>query len=231
MSDDEARPRHWPLGWLTLLAVAWAVFELTHQLALAAVLVCFKFGTEDFLTAGWLYRRDPNRGRARATFCAFAAWGLWKVALVALAMSLCFTLALVEDLNPPPAALRALRGTAIATAACFALSALLTLLGLGLAVAGGHRLWVGRLARAAGRWPPVPAGGAAKNRLGALLTTGAVAVPLAAAGLAGVLAPRALHPCAGTALLLTAPILVALVRDAVAERAGAHGAGECWPET
>src|SRR5205823_1721793 len=48
--------------------VGWALYELTTQPALGAVAVCLKFGWEDFRTARWLRRRDPNRRRGRACF-------------------------------------------------------------------------------------------------------------------------------------------------------------------
>ena len=67
--------------WALLLIVAWLVFELTAQPALAVAAVCVKFGWEDFRTARWLRRSDPDRLRGRACFWLYVASGLWKTAI------------------------------------------------------------------------------------------------------------------------------------------------------
>jgi hypothetical protein len=77
--------RHW-LGWSALLAVAWVVFELTAEPAFAVVVFCGKFGWDDFRTAGWLRRVDPNRPRGRACYYLCLAAGLWKTTLVGIGL-------------------------------------------------------------------------------------------------------------------------------------------------
>src|SRR2546421_118232 len=79
-----ARRWHGAFTWTGLLVVGWVLYELTAQPALGAVAVCLKFGWEDFRTARWLRRRDPDRGRGRACFWLYVGNGLWKTALVAL---------------------------------------------------------------------------------------------------------------------------------------------------
>src|SRR3954466_10787630 len=64
-----------------LLALGIVVYELTAQPGLGAAIACTKFGWDDFLTARWLRRRDPDRHRGRASFWLFAAAGLWKTAV------------------------------------------------------------------------------------------------------------------------------------------------------
>src|SRR3954449_3340007 len=105
--DQPAEPRRpWrlPFTWLGLVAVTWAVYELTHSPALACVFICLKFGLEDFRTAAWLYRHDPSRWRREATFALYLAWGLWKAAGVAFLMASGF--ALLTPANAVPQAIR-----------------------------------------------------------------------------------------------------------------------------
>src|SRR5207237_5286612 len=64
-----------------LLALGVVVYELTAQPGLGAAIACTKFGWDDFLTARWLRRRDPDRRRGRAAFWLFVAAGLWKTAV------------------------------------------------------------------------------------------------------------------------------------------------------
>src|SRR5205085_2578363 len=169
MGDDsfpmphERRPR-WarPFTWLGLLALGWAVYELTSRPALGAVAVCVKFGWEDFQTARWLWRTDPDRGRGQACFWLYLASGLWKTAVVAFVMSMAFTAVTPRAGNgPPPAgaadALLAFAGTVSACLIGLLLSAAATALAVRLAWRRGVRLWLGSAAHRARRgnfWPP-----------------------------------------------------------------------------
>src|SRR5262245_19924297 len=88
---SEVRPaRRWlrPFTWTGLLAIGWILYELTAQPALGAIAVCLKCGWEDFRTALWLQRRDPDRRRGSACFWLYAANGLCKTAAVAFIMSM-----------------------------------------------------------------------------------------------------------------------------------------------
>jgi len=71
-----------------LLGVGWIIYEVTHQPAIAAMAMCLKFGWEDFRTARWLYRTDPDPGRGRACFWLYLASGLWQAAMIGVAMVL-----------------------------------------------------------------------------------------------------------------------------------------------
>lgn len=73
------------LGWLCVLLIAWVVFDLTASDSLTAVVVCSKLGWDDWLTAIWLYRRDPRRVRAAVCSWFFIASGLWKMTVSAFA--------------------------------------------------------------------------------------------------------------------------------------------------
>src|SRR6478672_3123529 len=102
---DEGAPRPSPWFWPVLLAIAFLVYELTAQPGLGAAIACTKFGWDDFLTARWLRRRDPDRRRGRASFWLFVAAGLWKTAVTGVVVL--FVVAFLEAAwrrqHPPPA--------------------------------------------------------------------------------------------------------------------------------
>src|SRR5258707_11666988 len=89
--DEQAeRQGRWP-GWVTWLVqgtVGWVAYEMSAQPMLGVVAVCAKFGWNDFLTARWLSRLDPNRPRGHACFWLYFSSGLWKTAAAGLLMLL-----------------------------------------------------------------------------------------------------------------------------------------------
>src|SRR4051812_3010858 len=94
------RPSHrWSfVSWPLILAVAFIIFEVTNQPSFAALAMCLKFGWEDFRTAWWLKRPDPDRGRGRACAWLYLAGGLWQTAVIGVAMVL-LTVVLVAVLQ------------------------------------------------------------------------------------------------------------------------------------
>lgn len=85
------------LSWPGLILLGLLIFELTSLASLGVVILCCKFGVEDFRTAWWLRRRDPDRSRGRTCFWLYAAWGLWKVAITATTLMLVFGIASAFD--------------------------------------------------------------------------------------------------------------------------------------
>jgi len=81
MLPDTTTPRRWPswLSWSLFLTVAVIVYELTAQTMLSVVVACSKFGWNDFLTARWLRRVDPDPERGRTLAWLHLAFGLWKI--------------------------------------------------------------------------------------------------------------------------------------------------------
>lgn len=69
-----------------ILAIGWILYEVSQSPGLAAMVMCLKFGFEDFRTAFWLGRRDPWRERGRATRSLYLASGMWKAAMTGIAM-------------------------------------------------------------------------------------------------------------------------------------------------
>jgi hypothetical protein len=224
-------------SWLALVLIGCVIYELTQSPALGSVLVCLKFGWDDFLTARWLWRRDGDRWRRLCLFWLYLAWGLWKTAIVAFFMSLAFAL-LARQAGPPaglPQILRAFAGTFFLTLVTAGLSTLLTFLSVVCAWVGGVRLWldsaVGR-ARRRDEWPPNARCAGRSNRLGTLvLSSMALGTLPAAVGVVVVTMPGgpAAHVL-GFALTLLAPVTLVLGRELIAGRVLAHRPRECWPE-
>jgi hypothetical protein len=255
--DDShpARPRPW-LTWPLLLAVGLLVYETTAQPGLGAAIACTKFGWEDFLTARWLRRRDPNRLRGRAGFWLYVAAGLWKTAItgVVVVFGVAF---LMASLQPPPPAGRAggppapppavFFGAFLAAFFGFGLCTVATMRALVIALWYGQPLWLDagvHRDRRAGRWPPAVTPGR-HNRAGAVLLTalflamyvflGVFYALLRAAlgGWAGQIAGRpgvgeAVANVIGIGLFLVSPVLLLVSRDLLGQLVLARSPAECW---
>ncbi|MCA9258082.1 MAG: hypothetical protein KDA61_02725 [Planctomycetales bacterium] len=65
-----------------LLVLAWLLFEVTANATLSVLVTCLKFGWEDFRTANWLRRTDPQPVRGAACSWFYFASGVWKTAIV-----------------------------------------------------------------------------------------------------------------------------------------------------
>src|SRR5947209_1697135 len=85
-----------------MLAAGILVFELTKSPGLGAAIACTKFGWEDFLTARWLRRTDPDRRRGRTCFWLYVASGLWKCALTGIAVMFAVTFLAAAMQAPQP---------------------------------------------------------------------------------------------------------------------------------
>lgn len=161
--DDEARSgRGLPVAWPALLVAAWLLYECTAQPALAALVVCLKFGWTDLRTALWLRRVDPDRCRGIACFWWYLTFGLWKVALMGTmtVVLLGFIGALIDNGRPPannrPAS-PVLDGALVAALIGFGLSFLSSYVALWKALRHGVRIWLGiapHRTRAGRFWPP-----------------------------------------------------------------------------
>jgi hypothetical protein len=241
MQDEAvAQPSRWrlPFTWLGLVALAWLLFELTHNLAIGSIAVCLKFGWEDFLTARWLWRNDPDRWRRRSTFWLYLSWGLWKTAIVAFLMSFGFAMIGANQAQAAvpamPAALRAFIVTLATTMAGLGLSTLTTVLAVLCAWYGRARLWLDSAVHRARRldnWPPASVCEGRINRLSYLLLTALglsmfvtlMALVLSAPGWAG-----GFFLC--FVLSISAPVTLLVLRDLISRKVGADSPYECWPE-
>lgn len=147
--------------WFLLLGAGLLVFELTAQPALGITVACAKFGVEDFLTALWLRRTDPNRCRGNACYWFYMANGLWRVTKYAFLGIVLFVV--IHDLLPRPQGRQQVLMEFLATWLVFlsawGLSAAATFVGVCLARRDGLRIWLDATlhqSRRFGIWPPRP---------------------------------------------------------------------------
>ncbi len=146
---------------LLVVAVGWIIYEVTQSPAWAAMVMCLKFGLEDFRTAWWLLRTDPDRGRGRACCWLHIASGLWQVAIIGVAMVV-LTVALIVGLQAQRGnaigVLRLLDGASAAIVLGFVLSTFATYIAMINAWRCGVRPWLNgaiHIARRKGEWPPL----------------------------------------------------------------------------
>jgi hypothetical protein len=83
--------------WSALAFVALLIYELTARPAFGIVILCTKFGWDNFLTAYWLRRIDPNRARARTCFWFLIASGVFRA--MSAASGLCVILFVFQVLG------------------------------------------------------------------------------------------------------------------------------------
>jgi hypothetical protein len=101
---QENQSRSWwksPVIWSALILGAFLVYEITAKPVLGLVLLCSKFGWDDFLTAYWLRLVDPNHPRGKVFFWFHSAMGMFKIAGAGALLSflLCFVFVLFKAHN------------------------------------------------------------------------------------------------------------------------------------
>jgi hypothetical protein len=251
---QEGPPRRRPSLLLPVLfGLGILIYELTAQPGLAAAIACTKFGWNDFLTARWLRRRDPDRRRGRSSFWLFVAAGLWKTAVTGVVVM--FAVAFLEgalrrpqQANQPPGAPPALVGALLATIVGFGLSTVATAWAFLAALRHRIRLWIDapvHADRRADRWPPVSTPGR-RNRAGAVLVTAMflgmmvglvvlqIVIRVAHRGWGGGAKAQNLADlitnlfCCGVCLIV--PVLLLVFRDILGQMALARSPAECWDD-
>ncbi|MBI3462560.1 MAG: hypothetical protein HY000_05790 [Planctomycetes bacterium] len=249
--DDDTR-HGWrrPLTWSALLAIAWLVYELTAQPVLGAVVVCAKFGWDDFVTAVWLRRFDVDRFRGRACSWFYLAAGLWRIALTATAASIVIAilqgvLAIQQNQGVGAVLWDVFGAVGLESLFAFGLAALTTFIAVGSAFRCRVKVWLDRQVNVARRkrvWPPERWG---TNRAKTLLTATLIpVVTLLVLGLVvgsifaleGFRAPQRDPPAwvivivVVLQLLLTVSgaLFVLVVREIVSRRVVARTPAECW---
>jgi len=234
-----------PFSWVGLVGVSCLIYELTHSPALGVILVCLKFGWDDFLTARWLIRRDPMRSRGWATGGLFFSWGLWKTAVVAFLMSLVF--AVISRRKPPmpgappfnPQGLMVFASTFSTSIVCFLLAIGMMIPASFTARRQRFRFWLHRdvhKARRADAWPPSPFCVRGPNGIEPLLLTTAFGVVLGL--LLNVLLLLLMvgrfidnNNIAGMfsiIMLLALPVFILVFKDFLKRGVEARHAWECW---
>ena len=177
------------LPWWLILTVAFVVTELTAHPAIGVGVLCLKFGWNDFRTALWLRRHDPDRRRGAVCSWFYLSSGLWRVFLWSFALIL-IAIPVLAATEPPQvrAARRLNAGPPLAPEimtclvmclASYAAATMLTLLAVFLAWRSRIKVWISGTiseSRRLNKWPPRPIPGrlAPSNLLKAwLIGTGA----------------------------------------------------------
>lgn len=157
---DEPPSRRWTehVSWGAMFALGWLIYEVTARPSFGIAVACGKFGWNDFLTAHWLLRTDPDRNRGRTCFWFYVANGVWKVTIAAfLATGTLLILMVALNDNPP----RGLFGVSVTAAVGVTLLAVIPLIGVFHARCYSVRVWVDASiheSRQANVWPPQATG-------------------------------------------------------------------------
>jgi hypothetical protein len=146
------------ISWGATLPLGWLIYELTAQPSFALVVACAKFGWNDFLTAHWLLRTDPDQGRGRTCFWFYVASGLWKITVAAFVITGSILILMVALNGKPP---RGLIDAGLTAAIGITLLAIIPLVGVMHARVFKVKVWVDSTIHACRRhdvWPPQATG-------------------------------------------------------------------------
>ena len=184
---EPAPPRRWPgaLAWPAVFAIAFVIYELTNQPALAVIFLCVKFGWEDFRTAAWLVRQDADGRRGLACFFLYVSSGLWKTAITATLMIFGYVLVIIVHRAVGGGGMnlrfigQQLAGAILTTLAGIVLSTAGVWVAVLHALANGRKLWLSPAVHQARRiraWPPPAPLCGRRNSLDLLLWTTLIGV-------------------------------------------------------
>lgn len=246
--ETEAPPRQSSfLSVPVILVVGLIIYEVTHNPGMAAMAMCLKFGWEDFRTARWLNRTDPDRGRGRACSWLYIAAGLWQTAIIGVAMVF-LTIALDQLIQVGQQGqgavvdlLSLLHGALTAIVVGFVLSTMATFIALRHARRYRVQPWLNgavHIARRRDEWPPLYGhrNRALRLLISAALVTCFFLLPvflfLLAAVLNQLVRVQALVGILATAVFFGCLILLAtlavLIRDLHRSRFFAQHPADCW---
>ena len=161
---EENLSRRWSerIWWGVMLPVGWLIYELTAQPSFAIVVACARFGWNDFLTAHWLLRTDPVRGRGKTCFWFYIASGLWKITVAAFVITgTILILAVSFAKNGKFVAPRGLRDVGLTALIGITLLAIVPLIGVMHARIYRIKVWVDSSIHEYRRhnvWPPQASG-------------------------------------------------------------------------
>ena len=222
-----------------LLAAGFLVWEATAMPAVAALVVCFKFGFGDWSLGVWLARHDPDRKRGLVCLLFHLAFGMWKVAvsatlLVFLSLFAGVIMARAGQQPMLPGLGPILSGAVGAALAGYGLTLLTTYVAIVFGVWMRVRMWLGEsqwLARSGRYWPPRQSG----RNMAPLLSMTTLVLSLWLGVVLGVGILVSLNPLAGMPLALCLVLCIVLlavfvaVFQAISRRAFARCVADCWP--
>jgi hypothetical protein len=246
------------LPWWLILAVAFVVTELTAHPAIGVSVLCLKFGWNDFRTAIWLRRRDPDRKRGATCGWFYMASGLWRVCLWSFGLMFAAILFIVA-LDPPQPGRRGAQNDPdlppevmtcmVMWLTSFASATLLTGTSILLAWRRRVKVWISASiseSRRRDEWPPRPLPRARPERnllrawtIGTGLGAFVICFVLGMIGLASLVGfvragnnPRAGAAFAvgiGVAIPIAAAFFCLTVAGLILNRTGASSPVDCWP--
>jgi hypothetical protein len=202
-----------------LFASGWVLFEFAAAPGVGVTVASLKFGWNDFLTALWLRRRDPDRDRSAVCFWFFVASGLWKITVVAFLLTILIGTAARQNGRP---ARRFVGSSTLLTVSGLALLTIVPVIGALRARQTGVRVWVNgslHAYRRRNQWPVWPAG---RNNVRGLLLASLILPMLVTAILVRFRGPAML-----AALLAETGFLWMLARN-VAARKPDEAWGTAW---
>jgi hypothetical protein len=158
--EEEPASDRWTerISWGAMFPLGWLIYELTAQPSFALVAACAKFGWNDFLTAHWLLRTDPDQGRGRTCFWFYVASGLWKITVAAFVITGSILILMVALNGNPP---RGLVDAGLTAAVGITLLAIIPLIGVLHARVFKVKVWVDSTIHDCRRhdiWPPQATG-------------------------------------------------------------------------
>jgi hypothetical protein len=225
--------------WGIVLVLGFLVYEATASPAWTAFIVCVKFGWDDVKSARWLWRIDPDRGRAAVAAGLHLALASLKIAVSGLVMMWGLVLFTTPPQPPPggPPPVHPLVGVVLAMVLGFGFTSMATGFALLVAWARGVKVFLSARmhgARNAHLWPSSQSLRGDRNHAGSLwavtLGLGCLAAVLASAivarGAFGV-PQRGLGRVVGITILALAP-LTKLAYWYVTARLLAATPEECW---
>ncbi len=149
------RTWNWYVPWWLLAALAFALIELKAKPAVGVIVLCLRFGFNDWRTAGWLCRTDPQPQRARTIWWFLVGSGLLRIFVIAVLVYplLC---AICAGLGFKPTR-QEVRVSITLGLIGILLSLVVTHIGALLANRRGVKVWINRqlhVSRDRNEWPP-----------------------------------------------------------------------------
>ncbi len=242
------------LPWWLIAGIAFVVADTAHP-AIGVIVLCLKFGWNDFLTAMWLRRRDPDRQRGATCSWFYCASGLWRVCVWSFGLLFVILILIVlTELKPGPP--RQVKEVTVEALTCLcvwlvssASATLLTMLAVFIAWKRGRKVWISGSMTASRRrnlWPPQPRSTGRNLLRWWLVTTGvSLFLTLFTLGLTVLLSfvgnvrpgngpPPQIAEVLGALLGALIPIISAfailLIGSHIFVRIGAITPADCWPE-
>lgn len=202
-----------------LFACGWVLFEFSAAPGVGVAVASLKFGWNDFLTAVWLRRRDPDRDRSAACFWFYVASGLWKITVVAFLLTILIGTAAEQNGKRPA---KFVITSTLLTASGLALLTIVPVIGALRARQSRVKVWVNGSMHAYRRhnqWPVWPSG---RNNARGLLLAALILPMLVTAVLVRFRGPAML-----VALIAESCVLWLLSRGVVA-RTPEEAWGSAW---